>query len=240
MSGHSKWKTIAHKKGKTDAQRAKIFTKMSREIIIAVKEGGPDPAGNAKLRDAIAKARANNVPGDNIKRVIERTASSQDAANYEAITYEGYGPCGVAVIVETLTDNRVRTVGEVRHYFDKYGGNMGASGCVSWSFEQKGILIVEREGIDEETLMLAALDAGAIDFETLDDVYEITTAPDGFGQVRDALEKDGIAFVSAQVEKVPQTTVTLSDDADAVKMRKLLDALEDNDDVQDVYHNWGE
>lgn len=240
MAGHSKWKNIAHKKGKTDAQRAKIFTKLSREIILAVRDGGADPNSNSKLKDIIAKARANNVPNDNINRVIQRAAGNQDTANYEAIVYEGYGPCGVAVIVETLTDNRVRTVGEVRHYFDKFGGNMGAAGCVAWSFDSKGVLIVEREGVDEEALMLAALEAGASDFEALDEVYEITTEPESFGSVRDALENDGTVFVSAQIEKVPQTTVSLESEADVIKMRKLLDALEDNDDVQDVFHNWEE
>ncbi len=240
MSGHSKWKNIAHKKGKTDAQRAKIFTKLSREIIIAVKEGGPDPASNSKLRDVVAKARTNNVPNDNIHRVIQRAAGSQDSANYEAITYEGYGPAGVAVIVETLTDNRVRTVGEVRHYFDKFGGNMGAAGCVSWSFDTKGMIVVEREGVDEDSLMLAALDAGASDFESADEVFEITTEPDTLGTVREALDKAGYTYVSAQIEKIPQTTVSLTEESDVVKMRRLLDALEDNDDVQDVYHNWEE
>ncbi|MCL2546127.1 MAG: YebC/PmpR family DNA-binding transcriptional regulator [Oscillospiraceae bacterium] len=236
MAGHSKWNNIKHRKGKSDAQRAKIFTKLSREIIVAVREGGGDPSANAKLRDVMAKARAANVPNDNIKRVIDKAAGNQNSTNYESITYEGYGPCGVAVIVETLTDNRVRTVAEVRHAFDKYGGNMGAAGCVAWSFDAKGILIVERDGVDEEALMLAVLDAGAEDIETLGEVYQITTTPERFTIVRDALTN--YAFVSAQIEKVPQTTANIDDEKDKAKMQKLLDALEDNDDVQDVWHNW--
>ena len=237
MAGHSKWKNIAHKKGKADANRAKIFTKLSREIIIAVREGGPDPASNSKLKDVIAKARANNVPNDNINRVISRAAGNQDTTHYEAIDYEGYGPAGVAVLVEALTDNRTRTVGEVRHYFDKYGGNMGASGCVAWSFDRKGILLVESEGLDEETLMLNAIESGAEDFLAAGEVYEITTAPDLLGTVREALEKSGVTFVSAQVEMVPQTTVTLTDQDDIKNMRRLLEMLEDNDDIQNVWHN---
>ena len=241
MSGHSKWKNIAHKKGKTDAQRAKIFTKLAREIIVAVREGGgPDPSANARLKDVIAKARAANVPQDNIRRVIDRAGASTGGDNYETITYEGYGPCGVAVIVEAMTDNRNRTAGDIRHYFDKHGGNLGATGCVSWLFDKKGVLIIERAGLDEDEVMLKALEAGASDFATEEEVFEIQTAPDDFGVVRDALEADGFAFWEAQVAMIPQTTVAIADEEDYKKMRRLLDTLEDNDDVQDVWHNWDE
>ncbi|MDR0294039.1 MAG: YebC/PmpR family DNA-binding transcriptional regulator [Oscillospiraceae bacterium] len=238
MSGHSKWKNILHKKERTDAQRAKVFTKLSREIIVAVKEGGPDPDANARLKDCIAKARAGNVPNDNIKRVIERASGSGGAENYESARYEGYGPGGTAVIVGAMTDNRNRTAGEIRHYFDKFGGNLGTTGCVSWFFERKGILAVDAEGRDEDTLMALALDAGASDFSASDGFFEIEAEPDDFPGVRDALEAAGISFLSAQVEMVPQNWVSLGDGEDAKKMRRLLDALEDNDDVQDVWHNW--
>ena len=238
MSGHSKWKTIAHKKGKTDADRAKVFTKLSREIIVAVREGGPDPNANSKLKDCIAKARASNVPSDNIKRVIERAGGAGAGDNYEAVQYEGYGPAGVAVIVDAMTDNRNRTASEVRHYFDKFGGNMGAPGCVSWSFDEKGVLIVEAEGRDEEEMLMMSLEAGASDLQTQDEVYVITTAPPDFSAVREALEKLGVSFLSAQVEMVPQNTVKLTDEEALKKMQRLLDALEDNDDVQNVWHNW--
>ena len=238
MAGHSKWKNIAHRKEKTDAQRAKIFTKLSREIIVAVREGGPDPAANGRLKDCIAKARQNNVPSDNIKRVIERAAGSGGGEQYESVQYEGYGPGGTAVIVEAMTDNRNRTAGEVRHYFDKFGGNLGATGCVSWFFDQKGILAADAEDRDEDALMMLALDAGASDLTAEDGVFEIVTEPDAFSAVRDALEGEGIAFLSAQVEKVPQNWVSLNGEDDVKKMRRLLDALEDNDDVQNVWHNW--
>ena len=236
MSGHSKWKNIAHKKEKTDAQRAKIFTKLSREIIVAVREGGPDPAANTRLKDCIAKARQSNVPSDNIKRVIERAAGGGNGEQYESVQYEGYGPGGTAVIVEAMTDNRNRTAGEVRHYFDKHGGNLGTTGCVSWFFDQKGILAIDAEGQDEDELMMRALDAGASDFTAEDGVFEIVTEPEAFSSVRDALE--GSVFLSAQVERVPQNWVALTDEEDVKKMRRLLDALEDNDDVQSVWHNW--
>ncbi|MDR1668451.1 MAG: YebC/PmpR family DNA-binding transcriptional regulator [Oscillospiraceae bacterium] len=238
MSGHSKWKNIAHKKEKTDAQRAKIFTKLSREIIVAVREGGGDPNANARLKDCIAKARQSNVPSDNIKRVIERAAGAGSAENYESVQYEGYGPGGTAVIVEAMTDNRNRTAGEVRHSFDKFGGNLGAAGCVSWFFDQKGILAVDGEGKDEDELMMLALDAGASDFSAEDGVFEIETEPEAFSAVRDALEEQKIAFLSAEVEKVPQNWVTLTGEEDIKKMRRLLDTLEDNEDVQNVWHNW--
>ncbi|MCL2083846.1 MAG: YebC/PmpR family DNA-binding transcriptional regulator [Oscillospiraceae bacterium] len=238
MAGHSKWKNILHKKGKTDAQRAKLFTKLSREIIVAVREGGPDPSGNSRLRDAIAKARAGNVPADNVKRVIERAAGSSGGDNYERVTYEGYGPSGVAVIVEAMTDNRNRTASDVRHYFDKYGGNLGASGCVSWSFDRKGVLIADAEGRDEDGALEAALEYGAEDFSASDGVFEIITAPEDFGAVRDALEKLAYVFLSAEIEMVPQNRVALSDPDDVKKFEKLLELLEDNDDVQSVWHNW--
>ena len=235
MSGHSKWKNILHKKEKTDAQRAKIFTKIGREMAVAVREGGADPASNSKLRDCIAKARANNVPNDNIKRIIER--ASGDGATYETITYEGYGPSGVAVIVDTMTDNRNRTAGEMRHYFDKFGGNLGATGCVSWQFDQKGVIIISKENLDEDEAMLAFLDAGADDVDAEGEVFEVYTVPDDFSSVREVLESAGFAILDANVEMVPQNYITLSSEDDLKNMQKLLDALEDNDDVQNVWHN---
>jgi YebC/PmpR family DNA-binding regulatory protein len=240
VSGHSKWKNIAHKKEKTDAQRAKIFTKLSREIIVAVREGGPDPASNARLKDVIAKARAGNVPSDNIRRVIERVAGGGAGETYESIRYEGYGPAGVAVIVETMTDNRNRTASEMRHYFDKNGGNLGPSGCVAWSFDPKGVIVIERTDRDEDDVMMTALEAGAADFADEDEVFEIYTVPEDFGAVCETLEKKGYAFLSAQVELVPQTYVTLTDEEQIKGMQRLLDMLEDNDDVQNVWHNWEE
>ncbi len=239
MSGHSKWKNILHKKEKTDAQRAKIFTKIGREMAVAVKEGGPDPASNSKLAACLAKAKANNVPNDNIKRIIER-ASGADGANYETIVYEGYGPCGVAVIVETMTDNRNRTASEVRHYFDKYGGNLGATGCVGWQFDNKGIVVIERSGADEDDVMLACLDAGADDVEISEEVVEVYCDPTAVVEVSSALEAAGYTVVSAEAEMVPQTYTKLENEDDIKNMQKLLDMLEDNDDVQNVYHNWEE
>ena len=239
MSGHSKWSTIKRKKEKTDAARAAVFTRIGREIQIAIREGGgADPASNFKLRDCIAKAKANNVPNDNIERIIKKAAGGGDGKDYEALTYEGYGPCGVAVIVETLTDNRNRTAGEMRHYFDKFGGNLGNSGCVSFMFKEKGVLVIEREDNDEDTVMEQALEAGAADFQADDDVYEIFTEPEDFTAVREALEGLGYAFVSADVEKVPDTYTAITDEDAAIKMQKLLDMLEENDDVQAVWHNW--
>ncbi len=239
MSGHSKWKNILHKKEKTDAQRAKVFTKIGREMAVAVKSGGPDPATNSKLKDCIAKAKANNVPNDNIKRIIER-ASGADGANYETITYEGYGPNGVAVIVETMTDNRNRTAGEVRHYFDKFGGNLGATGCVSWQFDRKGVIILEKDGKDEDETMMLCLDAGAEDFDAEGEVFEVYTDPDDFGKVNDALEAAGYKILSAEVEMVPQNYTKLENEDDIKNMQKLLDIMEDNDDIQNVWHNWDE
>ncbi len=242
MSGHSKWNNIKNKKEKSDSQRAKIFTKIGREIAVAVKAGGPDPANNAKLKDVIAKAKSLNVPNDNIDRSIKKAAGDGDGSNYESITYEGYGPSGVAVIVETLTDNRNRTASSMRHYFDKFGGNLGQVGCVGFMFDKKGIIIIDNEEkeIDEETLMMQALDAGAADFVAEDAYFEISTEPDDFTAVCDALEADGYKFASAQVENVPQTTVTLTGEDDIKNMNKLIDALEEDDDVQDIYHNWEE
>jgi len=231
MAGHSKWKNIAHRKEKTDTQRAKLFTKLSREIIVTVRAGRP-------LDAVIAKARAGNVPMENIQRVIAKAAGGTDGADYESVQYEGYGPNGVAVLVEAMTDNRNRTAGEVRHAFDKYGGNMGTPGSVGWMFDEKGILILPAAEYSEEDTMLAALDAGAADFQTAEDVYEVTVEPGDFETVRSALESAGYAFLSAQVERVPQTWVTLTDEAHVKNMRRMIDALEDNDDVQNVWHNW--
>ena len=239
MSGHSKWSTIKRKKEKTDSQRAKIFTKIGRELAVAVREGGgSDPNSNSKLKDCIAKAKANNVPNENIERIIKKAAGEGDANKYENITYEGYGPGGVAVIVETLTDNRNRTAADLRHYFDKFGGNMGTPGCVSFLFSQKGIIAIEKEGLNEDKVMEDALEAGASDFAADEDVFEITTEPEDFSGVRDDLETKGYSFVSAEVEMVPSTYTELTDEEAVVKMQKLLDMLEDNDDVQNVWHNW--
>ena len=241
MSGHNKWSTIKQKKGKNDAARAKVFTKIGRELIVAIKEGGSaDPSVNSKLKDCIAKAKAANVPNDNIERIIKKAANDNDSTNYEAVTYEGYGPSGVAVIVEALTDNRNRTAGEVRHYFDKFGGNMGTQGCVSFMFSQKGVLVIEREELekDEDTVMSDALECGAADFEADEDVFTIYTEPEDCGAVRDDLEKLGYAFVSAELEMVPSTYTKLEDEETATKMQKMLDMFEDNDDIQNVWHNW--
>ncbi len=239
MSGHSKWNNIKRKKEKTDGQKAKVFTKLAREIAVAIKEGGSaDPASNSRLKDCIAKAKAAHVPNDNIDRVIKKASGEGNADNYEALTYEGYGPCGIAVIVETLTDNRNRTAGEMRHYFDKYGGNLGQTGCVSFMFNKKGILVIEAEGLDEDQVMEDALEAGAADFAADEDVFEITTEPDDFSGVRDDLEAKGYTFVSAEVEMVPDVYSKIDDPDMALKMEKLLDMLEDNDDVQSVWHNW--
>ena len=213
MSGHSKWNNIKRKKEKTDGQKAKIFTKMGREIAVAVKEGGSaDPASNSKLKDAIAKAKANNVPNDNIERIIKKAAGEGSADNYEALTYEGYGPCGIAVIVETLTDNRNRTAADVRHYFDKFGGNLGQSGCVSFMFNQKGVLAIEAEDLDEDKVMEDALEAGAADFAADEDVFEITTEPDDFSAVRDDLEAKGYTFISAELQMVPDVYSAIPDE----------------------------
>ncbi len=239
MSGHSKWSTIKNKKAKNDGARAKIFTKIGRELIVAIKEGGSaDPNVNSKLKDCIAKAKANNVPNDNIERIIKKAASDGDQSKYESITYEGYGPGGIAVIVETLTDNRNRTAGEVRHYFDKFGGNLGTQGCVSFMFERKGVLITESEDLDEEKVMEDALENGASDFQVEDGVFEIYTEPEDFSAVNEALTSKGYTFIEAEIEMVPGNYTKLEDEEQITKMQRLLDTLEDNDDVQNVWHNW--
>ncbi|MBE6588414.1 MAG: YebC/PmpR family DNA-binding transcriptional regulator [Ruminococcaceae bacterium] len=238
MSGHSKWNNIKNKKAKTDAQKGKIFTKIGKEIAIAVRDGGPDPSANSKLRDLIEKAKANNVPNDNIDRAIKKAAGA-DAVDYEEITYEGYGPSGVAVIVTTATDNRNRTAGEVRHFFDKYGGNMGTSGCVAFMFTDKGVIIIEKDdAIDEDSLMEASLEAGAEDFSSDDEVYEIYTEPSDLFAVKEALVAGGYTIASAELDKIPQSYVTLESEDDIKNMNLLIEHLEDNDDVQDIYHNW--
>ncbi|MEI6579468.1 MAG: YebC/PmpR family DNA-binding transcriptional regulator [Eubacteriales bacterium] len=238
MSGHSKWSTIKRKKEKTDNQRAKIFTKIGREIAVAVKEGGADPTVNAKLKDAIAKGKANNVPNENLERIIKKAAGEGNGLTYEDIIYEGYGPSGIALIVETLTENRNRTAADVRHYFDKYGGNMGQSGCVSYMFSRQGVLAVEQEGVDEDKLMEAALEAGAIDFLTEDGVFDIRTEPSDFGAIRDELEAKGYTFLSAEIEYVPSVYTKLTSEDDIKNMNKMLEMFDDNDDVQAVWHNW--
>ncbi len=237
MSGHSKWSTIKRKKGKADSARAKVFTKVGREISVAVKEGGADPANNSKLRDLIAKAKANNVPNENIDRIIKKASGDGNKNSYESITYEGYGPGGVAVIVETLTDNRNRTAADIRHYFDKFGGNLGTSGCVSFLFQEKGVLLIEGEAMDEDAMMEVCLDAGAEDFEFSEQGVTVTTAPSEFSAVREQLEQKGYSFVSAQVEMLPNTFTKLETEEQKLKIRRLLDALEENEDVQDVWHN---
>ena len=239
MSGHSKWHNIAKRKGANDAKKAKIFTKIGREMAIAIKEGGSaNPDFNARLRDCIAKAKANNMPNDNIKRTLDKYSGANGQVNYEANNYEGYGVGGVAVVVETLTDNKNRTVADVRHLFDKYGAGLGATNCVSWQFDKKGVIIMERGELDEDTVMMQALEAGAEDFQADDNTFEIYTTPDDFSAVREALETLGYSFVEAEIEMVPQNYITLEKEEDMAQMRKLLDGLEDNDDVQAVWHNW--
>ena len=279
MSGHSKWHNIQKTKGAQDAKRAQAFTKIAREMIVAVKEGGSgDPANNSRLAAVIAKAKATNMPNDNIKRTIEKALGSGDpnnksrlaaviakakaanmpndnikrtidkalgsgnTDNYESITYEGYGPSGVAIIVETMTDNRNRTASEVRHYFDKYGGNMGATGCVSWSFDKKGVIVIndEDQELEEDKVMEDALEAGAADFAPDEGVYTVYTDPDDVASVAEALTNDGYELLSAQAEMVPQNTIKLTDEGDIKNLQKMLDMFEDNDDVQNVWHNWEE
>ena len=238
MSGHSKWNNIKNKKEKTDAQRAKVFTKVGKEISIAVREGGPDPASNSKLRDLIQRAKTLNVPNDNIERIIKK-ASGADGVVYEEIVYEGYGPSGVAVIVEAATDNRNRTGGDIRHFFDKYGGNLGQTGCVSYMFEDKGIIIVLRDDkIDEDALMEAALEAGAGHFSADEDAFEISCECDDLNTVREALEAAGYNVESAEEDRIPTSYITLESEDDIKNMNLLLEHLEDSDDVQEVYHNW--
>lgn len=241
MSGHSKWHNIQAKKGKADAARGKIFTKLGRELLIAVKQGGPDPAGNSKLKDVIAKCKANNMPNDTINNAIKKASGAGNNENYEEVVYEGYGTNGVAVIVEASTDNRNRTAADVRHVFDKAGGNLGTTGCVSYMFNKKGIIVIDKQAttISEDDLMLLAIDSGAEDFEASEEYYEITTNPSDFSAVREALENQGLEFVEAEVQMVPTTYVKLSE-TDGEKMQRLLDRLDELDDVMNVYHNWEE
>lgn len=242
MSGHSKFANIKHKKEKNDAKKGKIFTIIGREIAVAVKEGGADPANNSKLRDVIAKAKANNMPNDTIERGIKKAAGDGNSANYENITYEGYGPNGTAIIVRTLTDNKNRTASNVRNAFTKGGGNVGTTGCVSYMFDEKGQIIIDREECDTEAddLMMMALDAGAEDFSEEEDSFEILTSPDDFSKVRETLEKEGIPMAEAEITMIPQNYVTLSDENDIKFLNRTLDLLDEDDDVQAVYHNWDE
>ena len=242
MSGHSKFANIKHKKEKNDAAKGKIFTVIGREIAIAVKEGGPDPNNNSKLRDVIAKAKANNMPNDTIDRGIKKAAGDANSVNYEAVTYEGYGPSGTAIIVNALTDNKNRTAANVRSAFTKGHGNMGTSGCVSFMFDKKGQIIVDKEecDINADDLMMIALDAGAEDFSEEDDCFEILTAPDDFSQVRETLENEKIPMLEADVTMIPQTYVTLTSDEDIKCINRILDLLDEDEDVQMVYHNWDE
>ncbi len=239
MSGHSKWNNIKHKKEKSDAAKAKVFTKIGKEMAIAIRAGGPDPSVNGKLRDLIAKAKASNVPNDNIERVIRKFSGANDVV-YEEISYEGYGPAGVAVIVKTATDNRNRTAGNVRSYFSKYGGNLGQNGCVSFLFEEKGVIvIVDEDGeLEEDRLMETALEAGASDYSSEDGIYEIITEPDDLSAVSEALSAAGYTLSSAEISMVPTTYAKLASDEDKKRMELLLEKLEDDDDVSDVYHNW--
>lgn len=238
MSGHSKWKNIMHKKEKSDAQRAKVFTKIGREIAVVVKQGGSDPSSNSKLYELIAKAKSNNVPNDNIERIIKKAAGGQEKDDYEGIVYEGYGPCGVAVVVQTLTDNRNRTAGDLRHYFDKFGGNLGQTGCVGWMFTEKGVIAIEKAGLSEDKLMDDALDAGAVDCNSDDEVFEVFTDPFELANVRKALEEKGYTFLSVEVERLPSNFTRIESPDDREKMRNLIDMIEDDDDVQNVWHNW--
>ncbi|MDO9492235.1 YebC/PmpR family DNA-binding transcriptional regulator [Acetobacterium sp.] len=239
MSGHSKWSTIKHKKGKADAKRGQIFTKLAKYIAVASREGGSDPEMNAKLKEAIVKAKAANMPNENIDRAVKKGAGELQGSVYEEITYEGYGPGGVAVIIETLTDNKNRTAGDVRHALDKNGGNLGTSGCVGFLFTKKGQIMIEKtDDIDEEALMMLALDAGAEDIETADEGYEISTEPADFGQVCDALKNEGYELASAEIAMIPATEVELTDATEIKKMLKMIDMFDDNEDVQAVWHNW--
>lgn len=241
MSGHSKWHNIQKTKGAADAKRSQAFTKIAREIIVAVKEGGSgDINNNSRLATVIAKAKAVNMPNDNIKRTIDKALGSGNTDSFESVTYEGYGPGGVAVIVEALTDNRQRTAPEVRHYFDKCNGNLGAIGCVSWSFDKKGVIVIDNEDgeLDDDTVMMDALDAGADDFDSADGAMEITTSPDAFNDVVKALESKGYSFVNADIEMVPQNYIKLESEGDRKNMERLVDFLEENEDVQNVWHNW--
>ena len=256
MSGHSKWNNIKNKKGKADAARGKIFTKLGRELLIAVKEGGPDPAANSKLKDVVAKCKANNMPNDTISNAIKKASGAGDSVNYEEIVYEGYGINGVAIIMNVSTDNRNRTAAELRHVFTKAGGNLGTTGCVSYLFNRKGVIVIEKEyvkhnspvriknatdekktSLSEDDLMLIAIDSGAEDFSVEEEVYEITTSPEAFSTVREALEKENIEFIEAEIQMVPNTYIKL-DEHNSERMQNMIDSLEDLDDVMDVYHNW--
>lgn len=239
MAGHSKWSNIKNKKGKADAQRGAIFTKLGRELAVAVKEGGPDPDTNSKLKDVIAKAKASNMPNDNIMRSINKASGASQSDNFEEIRYEGYGVSGVAVIVDTLTDNRNRTAGDVRHIFDRNGGNLGTSGCVSYMFEEKGTIIISREDFpDEDTVMMDALEAGAEDILTEDEVYEIYMSPADYYSSKDELETKGYSFLDSSIGMVPSTWTTVTDEELQTKLDKMIDMLEDHEDVREVYHNY--
>ena len=239
MSGHNKWRTIKRKKGANDAARAKVFTKIGRELAVAVKNGGPDPNNNAKLRDVIAKAKHNNVPNDNIDRMLKIAAGESDSTNFEEIVYEGYGPSGIAVVVEALTDNRNRTASEVRHYFDKAGGNMGTPGSVTFMFDRQGVIVIEKEDVDEDQLMEDALEAGASDFLTdEEDIFEIRTEPNDVGANRDELEGKGYHIISSEAAYIPQTYTRLESEEDMKNMARMIDMFEENDDVQNIWHNW--
>jgi len=239
MSGHSKWANIRRKKEKTDAQKGKSFTKLGREIVIAVRQGGSDHEANFKLKDVIAKAKAANMPNDGIARSIKKAAGEAGGAEFEEVVYEGYGPAGVAVIVEAATDNRNRTAADVRHYFDKFGGNLGTTGCVSFMFNKKGVIMIEKTSkTNEDQVMMEALDAGAEDFNVEDEYFEISTSPDDFSVVREALEKKGYEFIQAEVSMIPLTSTRLTDPKHIELMDKMVEHLEDMDDVQNVYHNW--
>jgi YebC/PmpR family DNA-binding regulatory protein len=239
VSGHSKWSSIKHKKGAADAKRGKLFSKLTRAIIVAAKEGGGDPANNLALQNAIEKARSYSMPKDNIDRAIAKgTGEGSDGAAYETVVYEGYGPEGVAVIVEALTDNRNRTASDVRHAFTKYGGSLGTTGAVAWQFERRGVVVVPAAGVDEEELFMAAADAGAEDVQTDEDVFQVTSAPESLAAVREAIEAAGFTVDSAELSMVPKTTVAVEDESAAKSVMRLIDTLEDNDDVQDVYANF--
>jgi len=241
MSGHSKWHNIQAKKGKMDATRGKIFTKLGRELLIAVKQGGPDPAGNSKLKDVIAKCKAANMPNDTISNAIKKAAGAASSENYEEVLYEGYGPNGIAVIVEGSTDNKNRTAAEVRHAFTKCGGNLGTNGCVSYLFTKKGVIVIEKGtcSLDEESLMMLSIEAGADDFNSEEEVYEITTTPETFSEVREKIEAEGLEFLEAGIQMVPSTYVAIDEEGTS-KMEKLISMLEDLDDVSEIYHNWEE
>ena len=239
MAGHSKWNNIKNKKGKEDAKRAKVFTKLGRYIMVAAREGGPDPDYNPALKAAIEKAKAANMPNDNIDRAIKKGAGELGSDNFEEIIYEGYGPGGIAVFVQCLTDNRNRTASDIRHAFDKGGGNLGQSGCVTFMFDKKGVIAIERtDSIDEDELTMLAIDLGAEDFTSEEEGFEIITAPEDFNEVRDGLAEKGYSFAMAELTYIPQNTISLTDPEDIKNMEKLIDMLEDNDDVQEVYHNW--